>query len=1201
MDVTPAPLPPLLKRFHDCRPGDIHDVAAKVHLIAGFEACKANTLTDAVWNADQTSLAVSFVNGAQTTLLLDGFSLLTKCSCKQWQPARNCPHVVMVWATLKRMVSPTVLLQVRFNRQLLLDMKRYTDREPSCGNSVAADQSPERQTLKRSESQGGRLSDDNLDSLAFHQASAATTPQFRLVIETVREGRGLSGRVMRGSETVSGWTATGIPTDLALFLASTHGYQSTPRYFETFLKQTGGKYPIVYRDAQEHETALSYRGDEPRGAGVTFDIRGDEVIISRCLKNGDQIPADAFAHGRLLFVPEAGALYPITNLEAWRIRDDVIKRMYASHGSYEYGRCGTDEGEDDDGLLHRCDAHPLVLPQGFRRVPHGIALPLPLFNDLRVPFDAEKFDHADAGCSFFLNGAAVAAPLPGTPSYLLDLPSGITQQRVSLRPAGLFDGETFYCSSAVFWLLNAVNRNRLSPLMGAMKRVRAVMDAAFQLIDETEISRAEAIACDIAAAPDFAKYGLQGEVEQLLNHLAREWSRTMHLLLATPNGWHRVEEDRRSQARLMRILCELFGLDAFSCDVNAPRWLGLSRERLLKDLPRLLSRLQAEGFALRVGNEPLEEARWEFSLDATASSLDWFELHPEILCDGEPLTVEEIQGLLAGSRVLSRGGRMILLDQASAEVMALLAGALPTRKRKRETKAEPVRVPRLQILDWLQLRSHGVAVKLAPDDARMLESLLNFEAIAERPLPAGLDATLRHYQVDAYRWLGFLYEHRFGACLADDMGLGKTLQGIALLAGIIQGEIASAAPGGTPHLVVAPPSLLFNWEAEIARFLPAARVLLYTGGGRSTDSFRDYDIVITSYGIVQRDIDQLDELLFNVIIFDETQMVKNLKAATTNAVRRLRGTFSLALTGTPVENHLGEYYAIMDLCLPGLLGSREDFGREINRGGSAIERLIRRTRPFILRRTKQLITAELPPKIEIDIHLELLPKQKALYQQTVEEVRGQVREAFASRAQAQARIIALTAILRLRQICLAPSLAATGASEASPKLDFLIEQLQELKDEGHSALVFSQFTGYLDVIEKGLKHHGLCCLRLDGSTPVPRRKQLVEAFQNATEPTVFLISLKAGGKGLNLTRASYVYHMDPWWNPAVENQASDRAHRIGQTGQVTITRLIMRHTIEEKMMVLKERKSKLYKAILEEGTGRGGAGLTREDFELLLG
>ena len=1201
MDVTPATLPPLLKRFHDYRPGDIHNVAAKVHLIAGFEACKANTLVDAVWNDDQTSLVVSFVNGAQTTLLLDGFSLLTKCTCNQWQPARNCPHVVMVWATLKRMVSPTVLLQVRFNRQLLLDMKRYTDREPPCVTGSTADDTPERHSLAGKLSDARRIRNDYLESLAFHKPAATTAAQFRLVIETVREGRGLSGRIMRGSETVSGWTATGIPTDLALFLASTHGYQSTPRYFETFLKQTGGKYPIVYRDAQGHETTLVYRGDEPRRAGVTFDIRGAEVIVSRCLKNGDPIPVDAFAHGRLLFVPEAGALYPITNLEAWRIRDDVIKQMYASYGSYEYGSSGTDEGEDDDGLLHRCDSHPLVLPQGFRCVPNGIALSLQLFNDIGVRLDTEKFDKADASCSFFLNGAAAAAPLPGTPSYLLDLPSGITQQRVSLRPAGMFDGETFSCSSAVFWLLNAANRNRLSPLMGAKKRVSAVMDAAFQLTDDTEISRAGALACELAAAPDFAKYDLQGELEQLLNHLALEWSRKTQLLLATPSGWLRLEEDRRCQVRLMKVLFETFGLDAFSCDINEPRWLGLPRELLLKDLPRLLSRLQAEGFALRVGSEPLEEACWEFSLDASASSMDWFELHPEIRCDGELLSIEEMQGLLDGNRMLSRGGRLLLLDRASAEVMALMAGALPSRKRKRDTRAKPVRVPRLQMLDWLQLRNQGVAIKLAPDDARVLESLLNFETIAERPLPAGLNAALRHYQVDAYRWLGFLYEHRFGACLADDMGLGKTLQGIALLAGIIQGDIASAAPAGTPHLVVAPPSLLFNWEAEIARFFPAARVLLYTGTGRSTDSFRDFDVIITSYGIVQRDIDRLEEFSFNVIIFDETQMVKNLKAASTSAVRRLKSSFSLALTGTPVENHLGEYYAIMDLCLPGLLGSREDFGREINRGGAAVERLIRRTRPFILRRTKQLIAAELPPKIEIDIHLELLPKQKALYQKTVEEVRGQVRDAYASRASAQARIIALTAILRLRQICLAPVLAASGASESSPKLDFLIEQLQELKDEGHSALVFSQFTGYLDLIEQGLIERGLCCLRLDGSTPVPRRKELVQAFQNASEPSIFLISLKAGGKGLNLTRASYVYHMDPWWNPAVENQASDRAHRIGQTGQVTITRLIMRHTIEEKMMVLKERKSKLYQAILEEGTGGGGAGLTREDFELLLG
>jgi non-specific serine/threonine protein kinase len=237
----------------------------------------------------------------------------------------------------------------------------------------------------------------------------------------------------------------------------------------------------------------------------------------------------------------------------------------------------------------------------------------------------------------------------------------------------------------------------------------------------------------------------------------------------------------------------------------------------------------------------------------------------------------------------------------------------------------------------------------------------------------------------------------------------------------------------------------------------------------------------------------------------------------------------------------------------------------------------------------------------MDIPLELTTKQRLFYLRTVEEVREQIKAAYENHAPAQARIIALTAILRLRQICLAPALASAGASAASPKLEFLSEQLAELRDEGHSALVFSQFTSYLDLIEQGLLEQGFTCLRLDGSTPVPRRKELVQSFQNSSEPTVFLISLKAGGKGLNLTRATYVYHMDPWWNPAVENQASDRAHRIGQMEQVTITRLIMRHTIEEKMMALKEQKTKLYKTILEEGSGGGGTGLTREDFDFLLG
>ena len=482
----------------------------------------------------------------------------------------------------------------------------------------------------------------------------------------------------------------------------------------------------------------------------------------------------------------------------------------------------------------------------------------------------------------------------------------------------------------------------------------------------------------------------------------------------------------------------------------------------------------------------------------------------------------------------------------------------------------------------------------------LITSLTRLEQLPERPLPVGLRATLRPYQQEGYEWLSFLYEHRFGACLADDMGLGKTVQAISLLAGLAEGRIPSVTPLKLPHLVVVPPSLLFNWENELARFAPSLRIITYSGTRRSLE-FEGGDVVLTSYGILQRDADKLAEVPFHVIIFDEAQQVKNLQASTTTAARRLNGQFTLALTGTPMENHLGEYYAIMDLSLPGLLGSYEEFRRKIDiKGFGGIDTLIRRTRPFVLRRTKQMIADELPPRIESDLYLELTPRQRALYQKTVEEVRGTVAEAFQAKAAGQARMIALTAILRLRQICLCPSLFVKGKVE-SPKLEALADQLLELRDEGHSALVFSQFTGFLDIVEEGLKKRGLECLRLDGSTPVPKRKDLVKSFQESSGPRVFLISLKAGGKGLNLTRATYVYHLDPWWNPAVENQASDRAHRIGQTSQVTVTRLLMRHTVEEKMMSLKERKLKLYKALLEDATGAGGGSLTKADFDFLLG
>jgi non-specific serine/threonine protein kinase len=300
-----------------------------------------------------------------------------------------------------------------------------------------------------------------------------------------------------------------------------------------------------------------------------------------------------------------------------------------------------------------------------------------------------------------------------------------------------------------------------------------------------------------------------------------------------------------------------------------------------------------------------------------------------------------------------------------------------------------------------------------------------------------------------------------------------------------------------------------------------------------------------------------------------------------------------------MENHVGEFHSIMEIALPGIFGDRKAFLRDYESGRPVLDRV----RPFLLRRTKAKILSELPPKIESDSYFSLSEPQRECYTRAVGEVRAEVMAAFRDRPSQQAGMVALAALLRLRQICISPSLMSPEFDAGSPKIEALVEQLAELAEEGHAALVFSQFLKALDLTGAALDAAGLPFLRLDGSTPAPRRKALVESFQSGDSPGIFLISLKTGGTGLNLTRASYVYHLDPWWNPAVENQASDRVHRIGQKSSVFVQRLLMRHTIEEKMMSLKQQKQALFTAIVENRDAaslEGSAALTADDFRFLI-
>ncbi|GLI37036.1 DEAD/DEAH box helicase [Geobacter hydrogenophilus] len=1000
-----------------------------------------------------------------------------------------------------------------------------------------------------------------LSGVEATQPAAPVVP--RLVVE--RSTNGIQARIWQGENPVSIHDQA-LPRTVRDFLWTLLNPRESGFIIERYLEAFGDGAPMALRQ-DGNEIPLRFDRGRAHGTLTLLEQARGMVIARKGLEDGLPIPDTCFATHRYYFDIPAGAVRGIDSFEGWDLWNTL---------NYEAAEWSLDTGVPVE------------------RNSRTISLPADAFNAIGLtvtekglPTILERIRFSGAG--------GVSEPARITHDYRLRV-ADMNDTAALLLAEGVHGDAAIPLSASTFNFFTSRGRSMASVPLRTKKRSSAVIAGCFATLDCVTRAELERTIRHALAGDDFLKRTVKSEAKRIIAAFAAACETRETTLLAADGAWLMSVADPKVESRLLEIPYRLFGAEIFGSSDLAGA-MTVSREALFRYLPELHGRLAEASFALVFQDRPVEAVTLDVTLDATRSTMDWFELRPEIRCGTDELTEQEIAEALT-SGVFHRGDSFLLINEESARILAMLYPESGVKKRK---KVEVVRIPRLQILDWLVLRRHGVSVRLSPEDERIFASLATFEQIPSSPLPEGLRATLRHYQVDAFHWLAFLYTHCFGACLADDMGLGKTIQAISLLAALHEGKLPSRVTEPRPHLIVVPPSLLFNWENELARFYPAFTVLTYRGTGRSAD-FTGVDIVLTSYGIIPRDIEILAEIPFHCIVFDEAQAVKNIQADTTGACRRLRGAFTLCLTGTPVENHLGEYYSVMDLAVPGLLGSYDEFRRQAGSAAAPfLETLIRRTRPFVLRRSKQMIAAELPPKIETDIYLELTPRQKALYSRTVEEVRETVLEAWRSKSSSQARIIALTAILRLRQLCLSPRLLIADSREPSPKVEFLVEQVEELFAEGHSVLVFSQFTSFLDIVEGELSRRGVHHYRLDGSTPVPERKRLVTAFQKGDEPCVFLLSLKAGGKGLNLTRATYVFHLDPWWNPAVENQASDRAHRIGQTRQVTITRLVMRHTIEEKMMELKKRKLKLYHSLLEESAAGEGAGISREDFDFLLG
>ena len=567
----------------------------------------------------------------------------------------------------------------------------------------------------------------------------------------------------------------------------------------------------------------------------------------------------------------------------------------------------------------------------------------------------------------------------------------------------------------------------------------------------------------------------------------------------------------------------------------------------------------------------------------------WLEASGELrLEDGKALSLAELLRLVEGQT-----GRFVALGEG--RFLALTAAF---RKRLADLSAFG--------------EAHGKGWRLpalaAPLVGEALEGDEGFHELVARyrgafaleaPLPKGLQAELRPYQVEGYQWLARMAAWEAGAVLADDMGLGKTVMTLALLL-----QRASVRSGGGPALVVAPTSVMANWETEAARFAPSLKLHRYHDADRAglLRKLGKRDVVLTSYGLLQRDAEAFAGVAWNTLVLDEAQALKNAQAKRSQAAADLNATFRLALTGTPLENHLGELWSLFRVLNPGLLGSRDRFQRrfagpiERDKDKEALHRLQRLVRPFLLRRTKAEVLEDLPERTEILREVELSREETTLY----EALRRQALEDFAEAAKqppGQRSVKLLAQLMKLRRACCHPSLAMPGWAGPASKLEAFQELATELREGGHRTLVFSQFVDHLHLVRDWLEAEGIPFQYLDGATPARARAKAVTAFQEG-EGDFFLISLTAGGTGLNLTAADYVVILDPWWNPAVEDQASSRAHRMGQLRPVTVYRLVARGTLEARIVKLHHQKRELAESIL--AAGEGGTRLTPEALMELL-
>ena len=659
------------------------------------------------------------------------------------------------------------------------------------------------------------------------------------------------------------------------------------------------------------------------------------------------------------------------------------------------------------------------------------------------------------------------------------------------------------------------------------------------------------------------------------------------------SGPVRLQRDLDGERQRVQQVVEKFGLQDLSGD-GLYRWIAETDDMALDLLGKLYGggdttprMIWPEGESLRVRGE-ITPSALKVQID---DGRDWFGLTGSISLDGRDVPLEQLLQAVRDNRSLVQVGdrEFARISEAFRRRLQQLGDTVVAERGK--LKVADAAVPAVQ-----ELIGSDVPLEAT---ARWHDSLQRLESLSDwnPEKPEELDATLRDYQLDGFQWLARLSVWGVGGVLADDMGLGKTVQTL--------GVLLERGSGG-PALVVAPTSVGDNWVRETEKFTPGLRALLYRDSDRAAliEAAGDNDLVIVSYQLLQRDAKRFASRAWHTLVLDEAQFIKNSQTKTSQAVRQLDADWRIGLSGTPLENHLGELWSLFRTISPGLLGSWERFRTrfadpiERHKDDERRQSLARLVRPFILRRTKNTVLKELPPRTEVTLQAELSPPERKLYEDTRLAALAELSGAGEDSQQAgQKRIRTLAWLTRLRQLACHPRLVDASWEKSSAKLDLLMSLVAELREGEHRALVFSQFVKHLSVIREQLDGLGVAYQYLDGSTPAKERQRRVDAFQ-AGEGELFLISLKAGGTGLNLTGADYVIHLDPWWNPAVEDQATDRAHRIGQERPVTVYRLVAEATIEEQILALHADKRELVAGVLD-GTDRAAKMNTDDLIQLI--